>query len=233
MPIPLALAEAPQGLLGLYQLLKGNDELTKLHQQAVPAYAETNEMKASRARAERLAESGYTPAETAQFRKDVGQDINTKSQRALDIGGGSLGKVIGNIGKIDTMGAESKFAANDAALHRQNIQYADKFSQQLQNLSNMNIEAQLRQRLMAEQALGGAIKTGTENLTNALGSGIVLGIGGGMFGGGGGNTNANPTVDNSPNNIYQLYNLLKGGKNPTLKAGGVDSLSNYDSSYFG
>jgi len=174
--LPLALAAAPQALLGLYQILKGNKEMSKLHKQAVPQFGETPAMAASRARAEDLAQGGFTGAEKAGFRKNIAEDINTQSRKALDIGGGSLGRVISGMGKINTMGAESRFAQQDAELHRNNIRYADTFSQKLQNIADMNIDQQLRQRMMAEQALGGAVKAGTENLTGGLSTGLALGL---------------------------------------------------------
>jgi len=177
MPLPLALAAAPQLLGGLYQWIKGNKELNKLHKQPVPAFSETPQMRASRFRAEDLAQGGYTPSETAAFRQRIAQDINTQSQRALDAGGGAgLGRVIAGMGRINTMGAEAKFGADDAALHRQNIHYADKFSQELQRIHDMNIKEQLNQRYQAERALGQGAQAGMVNAINAAGTGLFYGL---------------------------------------------------------
>lgn len=175
--LPLALAEAPSAIMGLVQLLKGSSQLRDLHRQPVAQYGEDPEMAASRIRADQNSQYGFSPAEKAGFRKNIAEDINTQSQNALNLGGGQLGRVIAGQGKINEMKGEADFANRDAALHRQNIQYADKFSQQLQNLHNMNIAQQLKTRLMAEQSLGNAIKTGSENLVNAASGGLTLGIG--------------------------------------------------------
>lgn len=186
MPFPIIAAAAGAG--ALYSLIKKEKaarELDKLHEQPVAKFSETPAMAASRFRAERLAQGGYSPAEKAAFRKNVAEDINTSGQRALDMGGGNLARVIGGMGKINTMGAESKFAASDAALHRQNIQYADKFSQQLQNIADNNIQQQLKQRLMAEQALGSAVQQQDTNMMNYAMLGATQ-LGGGVGGGAGG-----------------------------------------------
>ncbi len=156
------------GITGIYELIKSQNALNRLNSQPAPEFAETPELRASRQRADFLSQGGFTAAEKGGFRKNVAEDINTKSQRALDLGGGSLSKVIGGIGKIDEMGAESKFATSDAALHRQNIKYADKFSEELQKISDRNIDEQQRERLMAEQALGGAAQTGLAGIGTSL-----------------------------------------------------------------
>ncbi len=211
-PFTAGLSEIPGAVLGLYQILHSSSQLKKLHQQKVPEHGETPEMRASRMRAEQLAQGGFTPAEKTAFRNNVAQDINTQTQRSLDIGGGQLGRVIAGQGKINEMKGESDFATRDAALHRQNIQYADKFSQALQNIHNMNIDQQLKQRLMAEQALGGAIKTGTENLTNAASGALAFGFGNG--GGAGSYTNGSPT--------YKNTGAQRGFTDNTLGGGGVN-----------
>lgn len=156
------------GLLGLYQTIKGSEELSNLHKQKVPEYAETPEMRAARGRAEMNAQYGYSPEEKAAFRNNIAQDINTRSQRALDMGGGNLARVIGAQGNIDTMGAENKFAASDAELHRRNIQYADKFAQQVQAIQDRNIGEQLKQRYAAEQALGRGVQSGLTGLASTM-----------------------------------------------------------------
>lgn len=194
---------AGSGILSAYELIKGQNALDELHRQKVPAFAETPEMAASRARADSMSAYGYSPQEKSSFRNNVAQDINTQSQRALDLGGGQLGKVIAGQGKINEIGAENKFATGDAELHRRNIANADKFSQQLQSLSNMNVQQQLKQRYAAEQALGGAVKTGLSGLASTANLAQILGggLGGSKEGTGGvsdlmglgGNNTANST----------------------------------------
>lgn len=167
------LAATPQLASGIYQWARAEKELKKLHSQAVPEYGETAEQRASRMRAEELAKGGFTEAERANFRAQVAQDISTQGQRALDVGGAGLGRAVNAIGNINMTGAENRFAAQDAALHRENIHYADRFSAELQRLADQNVAEHLKQRYMAEQALGQASQDGRMNTANA--SSVMLG----------------------------------------------------------
>lgn len=159
-----------QALTGLVRSFSARHQLNKLHQQPFPEFAETPEQRASRLRAEGLAKGGYTPAETAAFEQKLGRAQNTGYTRAMDVAPGQSQAVLAGINYANT-GAQNDFASRDASLHRQNIAYADKFSNMLQNLSNMNINKQIQTRLMAEQALGTAANQG---LSSALEAGNTL-----------------------------------------------------------
>lgn len=198
--IPLLIGS---GLLSLYETIKGQSDLNKLNSQPAPQFTETPEMMASRQRADHLAQAGFTPAEKAGFRKNVAEDINTKTSNALSLGGGSLAKTIGGIGKIDENTAENKFATSDAALHRQNIHYADKFSEALQALSDRNISEQTKERLMAEERLGGAVQTGLSGLASTANLAQILS--GNLKGGGGSAASVDPTANYSPNSTRSYY----------------------------
>ncbi len=93
------------------------------------------------------------------------------------------------------VGAQNDFASRDAALHRQNIHYADKFSQYLQGLNNQNIAAQQKARLLAEQALGGGVRdsitTGQQGLNQ-----LALGL-------------------SDPSKLAELYGINKDTTLPT------------------
>lgn len=197
-------ATAGTSLVSLYELLDSQSKLNKLNSQPAPEFTATPELLASKARADQMSKTGFAPAEKAGFRQNVAQDINTQTQNALNLGGGSLAKVIGGIGKINETGAENKFASSDAALHRQNIKYSDKFSEQLQSLADRNIQEQQRERLMAEQALGGAAQTGLAGL------GTSLNYAGTALGGGGGKT-----TDPNASLMALLKQMNGGGNNAT------------------
>jgi len=155
-------------LVSLYELLKSQSALKNLNSQPIPQFTPTPELLASKGRADQMSNFGYTPQEKGTERQNVAQDINAQTQKALDLGGGSLAKTIGGIGKINETANENKFALGDAELHRQNIKYSDKFAEQLQALSDKNIAEQQRERLMAEQALGGAAQTGLAGIGTSL-----------------------------------------------------------------
>lgn len=168
-PLFLALAGL-QAASGLYRMFSAKDKLNTLHGQAFPTFSETPEQRASRMRAESMAGAGYTPQETAAFNQKLSRSENTGYQRALDVAPGQAQAVLAGTNYAN-VGAQNDFASRDAQLHRQNIQYADKFSNMLQQLSNMNIQQQIQNRRMAEQSLGTAANQG---LSSALEAGNTL-----------------------------------------------------------
>ena len=60
--------------------------------------------------------------------------------------------------------ALGQFASADAALKRQNIQYADSFSRQFQAQENMQRGVEIQRRMQLEQAWGRAMQLGIQNL---------------------------------------------------------------------
>ncbi len=207
--IPIIMAGA-----AIYSGIKSaqaKKEQERLHNQPVPKFGATPETIDSMNRANGLAQGGFSPAERASFQQNIAQDINTQNQRALDVGGGNLAQTIAAQGKINTLGAEGKFASADAALHRQNIKYADTFSRQMQQLSNMNIGNQYKARIMAEQSLGLAANQQDQNMLNyaMMGAGSLGSGGGASHGGSAGMT----------------------GMNTGVASGGTDSGINYPSWY--
>jgi hypothetical protein len=151
------------GLLNTYEGFKG---LSDLNSTPVPKFNETPEQMASRFRAEELAKSGYTAEEKANFDQKLQRSENTAYQRNLAVAPSLAQATLAGINYTNT-GAMNQFAANDADLHRENIKYADTFSKYLQELNNKNTEAQLQQRLMAEQALGQAAQSGISQIGTA------------------------------------------------------------------
>jgi hypothetical protein len=164
-PLFLGLAGL-QAVGGLYRMFSAKSGLNTLHSQAFPEFKETPEQRASRMRAEGMAGSGYTPQETAAFNQKLSRAQNTGYTRAMDVAPSQAQAVLAGANYAN-VGAQSDFASRDAQLHRQNIQYADKFSNQLQQLSNMNIQQQIQNRRMAEQALGQAANQGVSSAMEA------------------------------------------------------------------
>lgn len=171
--MPISLLGAGSLLLGGLQTWQGLKGLSELHKKKVPSYAETPEMKASRMRAEELAKGGYSPAEKAAFEQKLARSQNTAYQKGRDVAPGMAQELLAGINYTNT-GAMNDFAASDAALHRQNIKYADSFARELQDISNMNIQEQLKQRMAAEQALGGAASSGLTQIASTLNLNQIL-----------------------------------------------------------
>jgi len=209
-PLFLGLAALQFGK-GLYDSIAGSNDLRKLHEQPSPEFSETPEMKASRLRADEMAKQGFTPQEIAARDQKLIRSENTGATKALNIAPGQSQSILAGLNYVNA-GAQNDLASRDAALHRQNISYADKFSQQLQSLSNMNIQAQQRNRIMAEQALGRGIADSRDRM---MGAGSTL-IAGTAF------DKMNPAIPPTQNDPMGWYkNLMKLYGN---KTNGVDIL---------
>jgi hypothetical protein len=97
--------------------------------------------------------------------------------------GGNLANALGARGAMQRYSALNQFAVGDADRQMQNIRYADEQTSKLQNLQNMQTEAEMRRRINTENALGGAVKTGTENMAGAFDVGKSFASFSKMFGG--------------------------------------------------
>lgn len=153
--------------IGLAQSAVGFANLSKLSKQKLPMYQETPEMMASRARANQMAQGGFTTAEQNAFDSRMAQQGNQRYRLGVTQGGGNLSSAINAGINYGNIGAQQQFAAQDAQLQRQNIKYADSFSQYVQNLANMNTSYMQQRRAQQEQAAGGAAQTGLNNIAGA------------------------------------------------------------------
>jgi len=157
-----------QGVLGGYQMIKGNQELNKLQAQPVPQFTEDPVVMQNRVRAQQDAQYGYSPSEIANYNQRQAHLATQRYRMATAQAGSSLAGAIGagiNYGNINAAG---NFASQDAALKRQNIRYADSFGQNLQSMRNRNTDNAYNYRMMAEKALGNAVKVGSENAMTSL-----------------------------------------------------------------
>lgn len=171
LAIPLIMAAA-QFAWGAHQKSQADSDLKNLGD--APNYSVSPEVQGAYDRALEMSDYGFTPQEKSSFRQNVAQDINTKTQRALDLGGGSLSKVISGIGKIDEMGAENKFAVSDANVHRQNISKANSLARDIQSQKNRATGASIHEydtkRNYDEQA-------GAQGVQNMFGGLNIAGMG--------------------------------------------------------
>jgi hypothetical protein len=90
------------------------------------------------------------------------------------------------------MGAYNRFAAQDASLRRQNIQYSDQFSRERQRRADMQTQADMAQYDREQQATGQAMSSGLTQMAGAANFSQAMnfygkqGMSGGAAGGGGG-----------------------------------------------
>jgi hypothetical protein len=132
---------------------------------------------------------GLSQAQQAMYNQNVARDINTRMQRAQDIGGGNVGQVVGNIMNANKIQAAQQQAALDAQMQMQKQQYADRAAQYAEGLAqrisaarasqqNQNTAFQQQLRLQKERAYGLAKQQGMQNIMNAPASYAAMTSGG-------------------------------------------------------
>jgi len=214
---PLLALGLTNTALGLAKSIFGANKLSQLHKQPFPTYTETAEQKASRLRAQNMAQSGFTPEEKANYQQQLARSQNTGYQQSVARAPGLSQQILSGI-NYSNIGAQNDFASRDSARHRENIAYHDKFTSYLQELNNKNIAAQQQNRLLAEQALGlgtqsGIIQGESGILQGALGlagmDGSTVGIGTTDMTGVGGRIGADPDNPNTGIDDYYRSTIKK------------------------
>jgi hypothetical protein len=163
-----------QTVLGGIQVVGGVIGLKQLQKEAYPSFKPITQLQQAKVRSGQLAQMGYTPEQTAVFRQDLARIGNEDYRNAISLSGGSLSRALNARRNTMRFGALNQFAQGDAAQRLSNIRYDDSVTGQLQNLANMETQNRLQRRISLEQAYGGAIKAGTENLVNSYDSGQAL-----------------------------------------------------------
>lgn len=186
MPLPLAL---PLAMAGVGALSKGvgaissyaqqrraQRQLDELGRQAIPTYSVNPAIARiySGALGEVARPEGYTGAERAAFQQNMARGLNTQAYNARSMGGGSMSRAISGALSGNQLGQYNQFAAQDAALARQNRNAA--FSRlmgaanTMQSIGNQNTGVALNRRLRQEELLGQAIASQRAYRTNTLNS---------------------------------------------------------------
>lgn len=163
---PLFIAAGLQGLYGLFQSERSGSQAQKMVKPA--GYEITPEQRASQARAEEMAQQGYTGQEKASFYQNMAAQSNLGYQRAMRGAGGNQwgGAILAGV-QSPSYGAVADFAARDAALKRQNVRYADQMGEQISAQRNRQTGLANQQYIQQQQAYGAAQKQGIQNIMNA------------------------------------------------------------------
>lgn len=149
-------------ILGGVQLVGGIAAAASLGDR--PSYTEDPNFSRSASRAETMAGMGYTPQERAAFQGDLASSQATDYQRGMDVSGGNMAQALLGINTSRSAGALNRFAAQDAALRRENIRYADSFSRERQARRDAQTNLDTQYRMAEERAIGGAIQSGLNNI---------------------------------------------------------------------
>lgn len=169
----LALLGLPDAILGGFQAYNAHQALEQLQKKPKPNYTISPELQTAYNRAQQMSNRGFSGGEKADFDSNLAMENAAQTRNLQNQAGGSLaGSIFAGI-QGRNIGALNKFASEDAGLQRHNIQYADSLGQAVQGQRNMATNVDIQRRTQQEQALGGAMAKGTENLVG----GINLGLG--------------------------------------------------------
>jgi len=167
--------------LGAVQTIGGIVGMQQLNKQPFPEYSATSDLQKAKSRSGQLSNMGYTNAQRNVFLQDLGRIGNEDYINAINMSGGNLSRALGARRSAMRFNALNQFAQGDAAQRMSNIRYDDSMTDKLQRLQDMNTQVKLNRRMALEQAYGGAIKAGTENIVNSFDSGQAMKlIAGGM-----------------------------------------------------
>lgn len=125
---------------------------------------------------------GFSGAETADFQSRIAAAQNAARQNAISLGGSSVARAVGGALGSANLAAQNQYAAQNAALARQNRNLGySRFMQGAgiaQNIDNMNTQNELNRRMMTEQAYGTAARQAGDQqraIVSGLGSDLIGG----------------------------------------------------------
>lgn len=163
-----------QTVLGGVQLIGGLVGMNKLNKEKFPEYTASPELQMAKTRSGQMSKMGYTPEQRGSFNATMGQMLNQDYLNTVGMAGGNLAQAANARRAGMRLGALNQFAQGDAAQRMSNIRYDDNMTDKLQRLRDMNTQVSLQRRMALEQAYGGAIKTGTENIVNSFDMGTAM-----------------------------------------------------------
>jgi hypothetical protein len=130
MVLPLGSA-----ILGGYQLWWGNKELNKLGER--PNYQVNPQLNTMANESFQNRNQGYSDAQIDAFMQNLAGMNNTNYNRGMQASGGNQSQVIRAILSGQSNNALNQFAANDAAIQKQNYQIANQLQGQVQQQNNL------------------------------------------------------------------------------------------------
>jgi hypothetical protein len=160
--------------LGVVQTVGGIIGMQQLNKQAFPEYSATADLQKAKSRSGQFAQMGYSPEQRNTFMQDMARIGNEDYINAINMSGGNLSRALGARRSAMRFNALNQFAQGDAAQRMSNIRYDDSMTDKIQRLQDMNTQVKLNRRMALEQAYGGAIKSGTENIVNSFDSGQAM-----------------------------------------------------------
>lgn len=154
--------------LGGIQTIAGLIGMSRLNKEKWPEFTQTEELKKSVSDATQRAKFGYSPEQMTSAKYNINLAQNLAQQNALNMSGGNLATAISGMRAGSGIRAYNDLAAADASMNLNNIRYRDSVYDKVQSLENMKTQAALQRRMALEQAYGGAIRSGSNNIAGVF-----------------------------------------------------------------
>lgn len=162
--LPLAIGSL---VLGGLQAGIGYAQLQKLNKEPRPNFEITPEQMTSFSRAQQRTGYGYSPEQRSDYFQGVAGRYAQNYGNAMKLSGGQLSGAIGRSLQAGQLRDFSSFAAGDAQQQQRNIQYADQIGGQITAKRDMITNQNIQDRIRREQAFGGAVQSGLNNMAGA------------------------------------------------------------------
>jgi len=170
-----ALAYAPQLALGLVQSISSYNKLQDLNKKPLPQYnlqpAQQNvNMYDTRFR------QGLSPEELGGMKQQFATEQAGMYRAASENSGGQLSSFLGRVSGFDRIRQAAQLGSMMASERRAAMSGLAGARQSLEAQMNRQTSQDYSRRMSEEQALGGALRAGTEGIGNALTMGIHTGL---------------------------------------------------------
>lgn len=161
---PLAIGSV---LLGGIQTGVALNQLNKLNKEPAPNYSISPQLQNSYSRSLTRSGYGFAPEIRTDYFNNMAGRYAQNFRNATQVSGGNQSQAIGRALQSGQLRDFSNFAAQDAQAQERNIRYNDQVGAQLTNQQNLITGQNINYRMQREQAWGGALQSGLNNLAGA------------------------------------------------------------------
>ena len=172
-----AIAAALQGAYGIYRGVKAQKGLEALSKQRQARFMDAaGPLQQNRQFGLQQMQQGIAPTTRAIAEQTAASQRAGQYRQATDIGGNSIGSVIGRIGALNSAQLGLGLAQQNQSARERGMGIAMGANQQLSSLQQRDIGLDIQQRQQMEQAYGQAKQQGFQDTLGAVGGLAMMGM---------------------------------------------------------
>jgi hypothetical protein len=172
-----AIAAALQGAYGIYRGVKAQKGLEALSKQRQARFMDAaGPLQQNRQFGLQQMQQGIAPTTRAIAEQTAASQRAGQYRQATDIGGNSIGSVIGRIGALNSAQLGLGLAQQNQSARERGMGIAMGANQQLSSLQQRDIGLDIQQRQQMEQAYGQAVQQGFQDTLGAVGGLAMMGM---------------------------------------------------------